>query len=71
MKISEEIEMKISRLPAGFYDELNDFIDFLLEKKGKAMRGGVLNQNWTGCLSEQKRHYAAIELQKKAFERKK
>jgi len=38
MKISEEIELKISRLPSGFYDELNDFIDFLLEKNGKTMR---------------------------------
>jgi hypothetical protein len=71
MKISEEIELKISRLPSGFYDELNDFIDFLLEKKGKTMRGGVLNQNWAGCLSELKRHYTSLELQKKAFERKK
>ncbi|MCX6258324.1 MAG: DUF2281 domain-containing protein [Bacteroidia bacterium] len=71
MRVSEELELKLSKLPAEYYDELNDFIDFLIEKKGKKFKGGMLNQNWAGSLCEQKKHYTSIELQRKAFERKK
>ncbi len=57
----ENIEIKISQLTPGLIDELDHYLDYLINKK-ITKKPGKLAQDWAGGLKEEK--YTSIELQK-------
>ncbi len=63
----ESVELKLRRLPRGLKNEVENFVDFLLEKKCKR-QSRKPNLDWIGGLREFKEQYTALELQKKAGE---
>ena len=60
-----EAEKKIRQLPQDLQSEVEDFIDFLLEKRisRKKKRPQL---NWIGGLREYRDQYNSLELQKMA-----
>lgn len=65
----ESVEIKIKKLPQHLKKEVEDFVDFLLEKKcKKRSRKRKPKLDWIGGLKEFKDQYTAMELQKKANE---
>ncbi len=63
----EPVEVKIKRLPQSLKKEVEDFVDFLIEKKcKKTSKKPTLS--WIGGLKEFKDRYTSLELQKKANE---
>jgi hypothetical protein len=60
----QSIKQKIDQLPPEYQQEVNDFIDFLLEKrlKVKAKKPAF---TWAGALKEYKDKYTSVELQHK------
>jgi hypothetical protein len=65
MKAIKNIESKISQLSPGLIDELNQFLDYLINKKN-SLQSRKLNQDWAGGLKDIK--MSAIELQKKSLD---
>jgi len=65
MKAIKEIEAKISQLSPGLIDELDHFLDQLINKN-KAHQSVRLRQDWAGGLKDIK--ISAIDLQKKALD---
>lgn len=63
----ENLEELIKELPADLRQEVVEFIQFLLAKRG-GRKGPRLRQDWGGGLEEYRRQYSALELQKKAME---
>lgn len=65
MKTTKDIEEKIKQLPPESFDELNQFIDELIEK-AKIHHPRKLKQNWACKLKEVK--MTSVELQKKSLD---
>ncbi len=65
MESKKEIKKKINELDPSLIDELNRYLDYLIQKKPHKS-SGKLKQDWAGALSNQK--YSAIELQKNAMD---
>lgn len=63
----KQLEKKISKLAPNYVDDLEQYIDFLLQKN-KPISAGRLKQNWAGGLKHLKNKFTSIELQKKALE---
>jgi hypothetical protein len=63
----QNIAEKIRELPPELQREVEDFVNFLMEKKG-AKHGRKLRQDWAGMLKEYRNQYTSLELQKKALE---
>jgi hypothetical protein len=63
----ESVELKLKKLPRDLKDEVEDYVDYLLERKCKK-NAKKPNLNWIGGLREFKDQYTALELQKKADE---
>lgn len=63
----ERLENLIKELPPDLKQEVEDFVQFLLAKRGKHP-GRKLRQDWGGALKEYRRQYTAMELQKLALE---
>jgi hypothetical protein len=63
----ESLEVLVRQLPPVLQQEVSDFIDFLLERE-RQKQGRTLRQDWAGALSEYRKKYTALELQKKALE---
>ncbi|MBF0563914.1 MAG: DUF2281 domain-containing protein [Nitrospirae bacterium] len=61
----ESLEAKIRLLPNDLQKEVEDFIDFLIDKKLKKPKK-QLKLDWFGGLKEYRNQYTALELQKKA-----
>lgn len=61
------IEEKIRELPPELQQEVEDFVQFLLEKRAHK-RGRKLRQDWAGALKEYRGQYTSLALQKKALE---
>jgi hypothetical protein len=61
------IEEKIKQLPPELHRDVEDYIDFLLQKTQK-MRRRKLRLDWIGGLKEYRDKYTSLELQKKALE---
>jgi len=57
----------IEALPPEIRQEVEDFVEFLLEKRTRK-RGRKLRQDWAGALRAYRNRYTALELQKKALE---
>jgi len=67
------IEEKIKKLPPDKQKEVFEYVDFLVKKyenqrKKTNKRKRKFKFKWEGALSELKKKYTSIELQKKALE---
>ena len=65
MRAIKNIESKINQLSPGLIEELDQYLDYLINKK-VARRSNKLKQNWAGGLREIKT--TSVSLQKKALE---
>ena len=63
----KSLEKKISLLPPELQQEVEDFIEFLIEKRLKR-RKGKPKFNWAGALKELRQQYTPVELQHKVSE---
>ena len=63
-----DIGAKIEKLPSHIIPEINDFIDFLLDKynRGNEIDESKFKFDWEGGLSKLKNKYTSVELQHKA-----
>ena len=62
MKAIKNIGTKINQLTPGLMDELEHYLDYLINKN-EAKQSRKLTQDWAGGLKEET--YSSIELQKK------
>jgi len=61
----------IEQLPPELQQEVQDFVEFLLEKRAaklKAEKRGELKLDWRGALRDLRDKYASVELQHKIIE---
>ena len=63
----QTLKQLIDQLPPELQQEVQDFVEFLLERKVRK-RGRKLRQDWAGALKEYRDQYTSLELQKKALE---
>ena len=56
------IEELIRDLPPELHREVEDFVEFLLEKRVKRPRAKP-NFNWAGALNDLRNQYTSVELQ--------
>jgi hypothetical protein len=61
------IDEVVRELPPELQQEVEDFVQFLVEKRARK-RGGKLRQDWAGALKNYRDLYTSLELQKKALE---
>lgn len=61
------IEERIKELPPELQREVEDFVQFLLEKRLKRPRGKP-NFGWAGALKDLREQYTSVELQHKISE---
>ena len=64
---TKPLEELVKELPPDCKEEVRDFVEFLLERRGRK-RGGKLRQDWAGALKDYRDQYTSLELQKKALE---
>ena len=57
----------IKELPPELQQEVEDFVQFLIEKRARKP-GRKLRQDWAGVLRDYRDRYTSLELQKKALE---
>ena len=57
----------LNELPLDARQEVEDFAEFLLQKK-RSKKQEKLRMDWAGGLKEFKNKYSALELQQKALE---
>jgi len=62
----QSVEEMINQLPPNLQQQVRDYVQFLLEKWGKA-HGRKLRQDWAGALREFRDQYTSLELQEKAL----
>lgn len=62
-----KLKEKIDQLPPKLKNEVDDFIDFLIDKYKKD-KSTTLKQDWSGALKEYKNKYTSMQLQEKAKE---
>jgi len=60
----EIIEERIKELPPDLQREVEDFVNFLIEKRARK-QGRKLRQDWAGALKDYRDQYTSLELQKK------
>jgi len=63
----KELKDLIETLPPDLKKEVEDFVEFLLEKKSKK-QGKRLSQDWAGALKEFRDQFTSLGLQKKTIE---
>jgi hypothetical protein len=63
----KRIEQKFNALPPDLLNELESYLDFLLQKI-KTSEKGEFKQNWAGSMKKFRKKYTSIELQKKSLE---
>ena len=63
-----KIEEMVRNLPPDLQKEVEDFIQFLLNKQKKRKPAKKLRQDWAGALKDYRDKYTSLELQKKALE---
>jgi mRNA-degrading endonuclease RelE of RelBE toxin-antitoxin system len=61
------VEEKIKQLPPELHKEVEDYVDFLLERE-KKKTGKKLKLDWAGGLKEYRDKYTSLELQRKIIE---
>lgn len=62
-----ELEEKIKELPPDLRQEVEDFVQFLIEKRMRKMRR-PLKLDWRGALEDMRDEYTSVELQHKISE---
>jgi hypothetical protein len=62
-----EIEEIAKKLPPDLRIQVQNFMEFLIERK-KQNRRTTLRQDWAGALRDVKSEYTSLDLQKKALE---
>ena len=62
--ITPELEDKIKDLPPDLRQEVEDFVQFLIEKRIRKLRH-PLKLDWRGALEDMKDEYTSVELQHK------
>jgi hypothetical protein len=65
MRAMKDIEIKINQLTPGLMGELDNYLDYLINKR-VVRKPGKLRQDWAGGLKDVK--ISSIELQKKALD---
>lgn len=65
MKAIKDIESKINRLSPRMIDELDRYLDYLINKRGSGRPKG-LKLEWAGAIQDI--HMSSVELQKKALD---
>jgi len=65
--MTDSVEEMVRRLPPNLRREVEDFVDSLIEKRGRKY-GRKLRQDWAGSLRDYRDKYTSLELQKKALE---
>ncbi|MBI3300844.1 MAG: DUF2281 domain-containing protein, partial [Deltaproteobacteria bacterium] len=60
---TKPLEELVKELPPDCKEEVRDFVEFLLERRGRK-RGGKLRQDWAGALKDYRDQYTSLELQK-------
>jgi hypothetical protein len=63
----QKVKDLIEQLPPDLQQEVQDFIEFLIEKKTQRKQK-KLRLNWAGALQNYKDAYTSVELQKKALD---
>ncbi|MBM4287818.1 MAG: DUF2281 domain-containing protein [Deltaproteobacteria bacterium] len=63
----KNLEERIKELPPELHQEVMDFVEFLLTKRGRKP-GKKLRQDWAGALKDYREQYTSLELQKKGLE---
>ena len=61
-----KLEERIQELSPDQRREVEDFVEFLLQKKRLEKSARKLRMDWAGALSEFRDQYTSLELQKKA-----
>ena len=61
------LDEMISKLPPEYQQEVEDFVEFLLEKRTKKKRG-TPKFDWAGALNDLRNQYTSVELQHKISE---
>jgi hypothetical protein len=61
------IEERIRELPPELRREVEDFVEFLLERRAHKL-GRKLRQDWAGALRDYRDQYTSLDLQKRALE---
>ena len=62
-----KLEALIQELPPDLQEEVMDFAEFLLQRRGKG-KLRFLRQDWAGTLRDFRERYTAAELQEKALQ---
>ena len=63
----KEINKKIKKIPPHLLPEINDYIDFLIEKHSKTKeKKKSFTFNWQGGLSDISKQYTSVDLQHKS-----
>ena len=63
-----KFEEMVRNLPPDLQKEVEDFIQFLLNKQKTRKPAKKLRQDWAGALKDYRNKYTSLELQKKALE---
>ena len=66
-KVMQTLKELVEQLPADLQQEVRDFVEFLLERRGKKRRGKP-RFNWAGALKDLRDQYTSVELQHKISE---
>lgn len=61
------IEEMMKELPTEYQKEVEDFIEFLIQKRTRKKKG-KLKLNWAGALKDLRDQYTSVELQHKISE---
>ncbi len=63
----QSLEEKIKNLPPGYRQEVQDFVEFILEKRLKK-RWAKPKFDWAGAAKDLRGKYSSVELQHKISE---
>lgn len=61
------LEQLVKDLPPNLQREVEDFAQFLVEKRHETPTARFLQQDWAGGLREFREQYSALELQQQAL----
>ncbi|MEW6202616.1 MAG: DUF2281 domain-containing protein [bacterium] len=61
----KKLEEKIGELPIDLRQEVEDFVEFLIEKRKRKKKKGHFTFGWAGALRELRDKYTSVELQHK------
>ncbi|MBS4029391.1 MAG: DUF2281 domain-containing protein [Ignavibacteriales bacterium] len=64
----QTLEEKIHQLAPESQQEVERFIEFIVQKETLKKPGKKLRQDWAGALKEYRNQYTSLELQKKSLE---